>query len=80
MSETGFEDANERKEWFQNHDLSDPDDKELYNLKNVPTVYCDLKVATILDLHMCKAFNNNAPTKYTTRGTAQKFVPAPGIL
>eukprot|EP00957_Ditylum_brightwellii_P036987 2800693-Ditylum_brightwellii.AAC.1 len=64
MNEPAFKTESERREWFDDHDLDDNNNKEILNLRKVPMPYCDSKLATLLDIHMSRAFTRN-PHKNT---------------
>eukprot|EP00957_Ditylum_brightwellii_P211961 15366810-Ditylum_brightwellii.AAC.2 len=78
-NEPAFEDSNKRKDWYESHDLKNPEHKEELTLRKVPTFYCEAKYSTVLALYLFKAFQNNPPARYLTK-CKQRFVPAAGVL
>eukprot|EP00957_Ditylum_brightwellii_P170269 12961427-Ditylum_brightwellii.AAC.1 len=64
VNEPAFETESEWRKWFDDHDLDKNNNKEILNLREVPTLYCDSKLATLLGIHMTRTFTRN-PHKNT---------------
>eukprot|EP00957_Ditylum_brightwellii_P028411 2145120-Ditylum_brightwellii.AAC.1 len=66
MNEPALKTESEQRKWFDDHDLDNDNDKKILNLRKVPTLYCDSKLATLLGMHMLRAFTRNPHKKYLT--------------
>eukprot|EP00957_Ditylum_brightwellii_P195730 14912309-Ditylum_brightwellii.AAC.1 len=79
-NKAAFELTNDWIKWYSKHNMKGDGDKEKLNLHKVPTIYCNTKYASVLDLYLSSAFAKFPNPKYMTGQLRRRFVPAPPKL